>query len=48
MDQYIEGQFRMDFENSMDTDWDVSGVDPSQYRLLFSTLGAIAGVKDVG
>ena len=35
-------------ENSMDTDWDVSGVDPSQYRLLFSTLGAIAGVKDVG
>lgn len=35
-------------ENSMDTDWDVSGVDPSQYRLLFSTLGAIAGIKDVG
>ena len=35
-------------ENSMDTDWDVSGVHPSQYRLLFSTLGAIAGVKDVG
>ena len=32
----------------MDTDWDVSGVHPSQYRLLFSTLGAIAGVKDVG
>lgn len=35
-------------ENSMDTDWDVSGVNPSQYRLLFSTLGSIAGVKDVG
>ena len=35
-------------ENSMDTDWDVSGVHPSQYRLLFSTLAAIAGVKDVG
>lgn len=35
-------------ENSMDTEWDVSGVNPSQYRLLFSTLGAIQGIKDVG
>ena len=35
-------------ENSMDTDWDVSGVTPDQYRLLFSVLGGLAGVKDVG
>ena len=35
-------------ENSMDTEWDVSEVNPSQYRLLFSTLGAIQGIKDVG
>lgn len=32
----------------MDTDWDVSGVTPDQYRLLFSVLGGLAGVKDVG
>lgn len=35
-------------ENSMDTEWDVSEVHPSQYKLLFSTLGAIGGIKDVG
>lgn len=34
-------------ENSMDTDWDVSKVDPTQYRLLFATLGSLVGVKDV-
>lgn len=32
----------------MDTDWDISAVDRSQYRSLFMTLGSIAGIKDVG
>lgn len=34
-------------ENSMDTDWDITEVNPAQYRLLFSTLGALAGIHDV-
>lgn len=34
-------------ENSIDTDWDVSHLDPKQYKLLFSVLGAIATVKNV-
>jgi Cd2+/Zn2+-exporting ATPase len=32
----------------MDTDWDVSELDPKLYKTLFSVLGALAGVKDVG
>ena len=34
-------------ENSIDTDWDVSHVEPAQYKLLFSVLGSIAAVKNV-
>lgn len=34
-------------ENSMDTDWNVSEVKPTQYKLLFSTLGSLTGVHDV-
>lgn len=34
-------------ENSMDTDWNVSEVKPTQYKLLFATLGSLAGVHDV-
>ncbi|WP_283592566.1 heavy metal translocating P-type ATPase, partial [Turicimonas muris] len=34
-------------ENSMDTDWNVSEVKPTQYKLLFATLGSLVGVHDV-
>ncbi|WP_368661631.1 cation transporter, partial [Turicimonas muris] len=34
-------------ENSMDTDWNVSEVKPTQYKLLFATLGSLAGVHDI-
>ncbi len=34
-------------ENTMDTQWNVSRVDPSKYRLLFSVLATIKGVKEV-